>query len=107
MYHMTEGSKQSFSPFDYPSHYQPPIIPTPHSQPFYLPLQQLFSPMQIHSYPSLNSKHHRPPIMNAFLKHDGSFDFEKTFQTVNQITSTFQQVSPLVKQVGSLFKLVK
>lgn len=112
MYHMTGGSKQSFAPFDYPTHiYQT----SNHISPFGSHYFQPYYPQQMPPYPAshpqsftpLSAKHNRPPIMNAFLKQDGSFDFEKTFQTVHQISNTFQQVSPLMKQVGSLFKIGK
>lgn len=112
MYYLSEGSKQAFAPFEQPSHGYPQanqthIFPTPYLPSYYPTQQPPFSPMQPHSYLPLHAKNQRPPIINAFLKQDGTFDFQKTFQTVHQITNTVQQVSPLVKQVSSLFKLVK
>lgn len=42
-------------------------------------------------------------LANAFKNEDGQFDFEKTTNTIDQVLRVGGQISPLVKQVGSLF----
>ncbi|BAB05992.1 YppG family protein [Halalkalibacterium halodurans] len=43
------------------------------------------------------------PWKAAFTNQDGTFDINKTFQTVDQVVKTVNQVTPLVKSVGSIF----
>jgi hypothetical protein len=42
-------------------------------------------------------------LMSAFQTSDGKFDFQKAMTTMDQVVKTANQVSPLVKQVGSFF----
>lgn len=42
-------------------------------------------------------------FMNAFQSSEGKFDFQKTMTTMDQVVKTANQVSPIVKQVGSYF----
>lgn len=42
-------------------------------------------------------------LMSAFQTEEGKFDFQKAMTTVDQVVKTANQVSPLVKQVGSFF----
>ncbi|WP_307323177.1 YppG family protein [Evansella vedderi] len=42
-------------------------------------------------------------FMNAFKNEQGKFDFEKTSNTIDQVVKLGNQISPIVKQVGSLF----
>ncbi len=47
-----------------------------------------------------------PPMSGMlanFQTKDGKFDFNKAFTTVDQVMKTANQISPLMKQVGSLF----
>ncbi len=51
--------------------------------------------------------HQQPSWLSSFKNPQGGFDFQKTFQTVDQVIKTVNQVSPLVKQFSSLFTLPK
>ncbi|UTR15265.1 YppG family protein [Salipaludibacillus sp. LMS25] len=42
-------------------------------------------------------------LMSAFQTSDGKFDIQKAMTTMDQVVKTANQVSPLVKQVGSFF----
>ncbi|MBM7096009.1 hypothetical protein JSY36_09595 [Bacillus sp. H-16] len=42
-------------------------------------------------------------ILSTFQGKDGKFDFNKAFVTVDQVMKTANQISPLMKQVGSFF----
>ncbi|WP_369419781.1 YppG family protein [Lentibacillus daqui] len=49
-----------------------------------------------------------PPKQNGLLAYfqdkDGHVDLDKMFSTVGQFANTFQQITPVVKQVGSFMK---
>lgn len=42
-------------------------------------------------------------VMGYFQNDEGKFDFDKVMNTAGQISNTYQQVSPLVKGIGSFF----
>ncbi|WP_026690115.1 YppG family protein [Alteribacter aurantiacus] len=42
-------------------------------------------------------------LLTPFQGKDGKFDFNKAFVTVDQVMKTANQISPLMKQVGSFF----
>lgn len=42
-----------------------------------------------------------------FQDEDGQMDFDKMLSTVGQLANTYHQVSPIVKQFGSLIKNLK
>ncbi|ADU30943.1 YppG family protein [Evansella cellulosilytica] len=42
-------------------------------------------------------------FMNAFKNEEGKFDFEKTSTTIDQVMKVGNQISPIVKSVGSIF----
>ncbi|WP_209122232.1 YppG family protein [Alkalihalobacillus sp. BA299] len=44
-----------------------------------------------------------PAFLNAFKGPNGNFDIAKTFQTVDQVVKTVNQISPIVKSVSSMF----
>ncbi|WP_066187482.1 YppG family protein [Gracilibacillus timonensis] len=43
-------------------------------------------------------------MLQYFQDKNGEMDFDKVFHTVNQLASTYQQVSPLVKNMGTWLK---
>src|SRR5699024_3694429 len=43
-------------------------------------------------------------IMGYFQNDEGQLDFDKVLNTAGQVGNTYQQVSPLVKGIGSFFK---
>lgn len=53
---------------------------------------------------SASWKKQNPPLLQYFQTPDGDMDIEKVMHTVNQLASTYHQVSPIVKNVGSLLK---
>ncbi|MGJ9383902.1 YppG family protein [Salipaludibacillus sp. CF4.18] len=42
-------------------------------------------------------------LMKAFQTAEGKFDYQKAWTTMDQVVKTANQVSPIVKQVGSFF----
>ncbi|WP_078595401.1 YppG family protein [Evansella clarkii] len=91
---------------------QPPMYPPYQSQGMYW--QQ---PYQAHNGQQTNSRpgganypqgQPQPPrpgagILSAFKTKDGKFDFDKASTTIDQVVKVGNQISPLVKQVGSFF----
>src|SRR5699024_11432066 len=56
-------------------------------------------------YPPPNKPNHTQQVNNLkayFQDSNGQVDFDKMFSTVGQLANTVQQVSPVIKQVGSL-----
>lgn len=45
-----------------------------------------------------------PSPMGLFTGPDGSFDFQKAINSFDQVMKTANQVSPIMKQIGSLFR---
>ncbi|MBU9720529.1 MULTISPECIES: YppG family protein [Bacillaceae] len=45
-----------------------------------------------------------PGFLSAFKTEDGKFDFDKASNTLDQVVNLGNQISPIVKQVGGLFK---
>lgn len=43
-------------------------------------------------------------ILRAFTDANGQVDFDKTITTINQLASTYHQVSPIVRQLSTLIK---
>ncbi|WP_176140496.1 YppG family protein [Halobacillus salinus] len=46
-------------------------------------------------------------VMNYFQDDQGQFDFDKMMSTTGSMMKTFQQVSPLVKGIGTFVKGIK
>ncbi len=65
-------------------------------------------PMNWHPYgQSMGGSFNTPPKNNLlyyFQDNNGEMDLDKMLSTAGQIANTFQQVSPVVKQVGSIMK---
>src|SRR5690625_5276986 len=101
---------------------QPPFLPKmgPHSPPNFPPfMNQSNIPME--HLPNSNMPFHqpygnfvppqpfgppsRPPIsaimLQQFQDADGHIDFNKMLSTVGQLANTVQQVTPVIKQLGS------
>ncbi|GAE93544.1 hypothetical protein JCM21714_2631 [Gracilibacillus boraciitolerans JCM 21714] len=83
----TYMSTMPITPFQY---YQKPLLPNPYEG---------FSTSQ----PSYFTKQNNP-MLHYFKDKNGEMDLDKVFQTVNQLANTYQQVSPLFKNVGSILK---
>lgn len=50
-----------------------------------------------------NQKSATKNVIGYFQNDEGKFDFDKVMNTAGQISNTYQQVSPLVKGIGSFF----
>lgn len=83
-------SQNSYTPYQF---YQKPLLPVP---------QQNNSQMPPFSFGKQTN-----PMLSYFQDKNGEMDFDKIFKTVNQLANTYQQVSPLVKNVGSIVKSFK
>lgn len=121
--------RQQLSPLIYPNssmYYQfppqPPYLYNQHPMPQQLnvPQQPSFSQQQSHfmsgpmhympqqSFQPQGSMHQIPNqpisanIMQQFQDDEGQIDINKMLSTVGQLANTVQQVSPVIKQVGSL-----
>ncbi|WP_042423777.1 YppG family protein [Geomicrobium sp. JCM 19039] len=46
-------------------------------------------------------------IMNGFTDQNGQIDVQKTMATVDTAMKTYQQVSPMIKQITSFFTTVR
>ncbi|WP_280769162.1 YppG family protein [Salipaludibacillus daqingensis] len=100
-----EPPRQQHHPYYYP---YPPQAHRPahlyHQQvPYqgYAPPQPPNGPYQQQHYPPQQKP--SPKFMSAFQTSDGKFDFQKTMTTMDQVVKTANQVSPIVKQMGSYF----
>lgn len=87
-----------------------PLQQTPYEQ-FAKPQQPMFWDNSMQSMQTTNSNFDPKPnmnptngIMNYFQDEDGQMDFDKMLSTVGQLANTYHQVSPIVKQVGSIIK---
>lgn len=90
-------------------HGPPPLQQTAYEQ-FAKPQQPMFWDNSMQSNSNLNPQSNMNPpngIINYFQDEEGHMDFDKMLSTVGQIASTYHQVSPIVKQVGSLIKIFR
>lgn len=93
----------------------PPQQQTPYEQ-FAKPLQPVpmnwGNPMQQNAdftqsnanLPPQQSPYPNNGIKGYFQDEDGQVDFDKMLSTVGQLANTYHQVSPIVKQFGSIIK---
>ncbi|WP_404451193.1 YppG family protein [Virgibacillus necropolis] len=90
----------------------PPYKPTPYQ--YYAKPKQ---PVNWHTFSQPNQNHnayhnqHNQPPAKSFLNHfqdkNGEVDVDKMLSTVGQVANTFKQVSPMIKQFGSIMKTFK
>ncbi|SEQ77454.1 YppG-like protein [Virgibacillus subterraneus] len=78
---------------------------------FQTPFEIYSKPKQPMGWPpyaqSIGGSFNAPPKNNLlyyFQDNNGEMDLDKMLSTAGQIANTFQQVSPVVKQVGSMMK---
>lgn len=55
-------------------------------------------------YPQTNKPQTPGSILTQFQNEDGQVDINKMLSTVGQLVHTVQQVSPMIKQFGSIMK---
>ena len=101
--------QRPFDPFTtFPFHHQPYQQP-PHNfvqQPPNFPMYSMKQPpFQPFTPPGAQSPFHS--ILSNFKTENGNLDLNKMMSTVGQISNTVNQVSPLLKQMGSFFSTPK
>ncbi|MBB6449192.1 hypothetical protein HNR44_001141 [Geomicrobium halophilum] len=88
----------------YPPRPYPPSLP-PVSKPY--PGNFLQAPPPPHFYEGGPGKNQHPPsmigVLNGFTDENGQIDIQKTMTTVDTAIKTYQQVSPMIKQLSSMF----
>lgn len=94
-----------YRPHQYQTHPHPPTY-QPHSNYQSVPTDQWGNYTQHGNYPGYYQQQpsHTSKLMSAFQTSEGKFDFQKAMTTVDQVVKTANQVSPIVKQVGSFFQ---
>jgi hypothetical protein len=103
-YYQTQFMHSNYYPGNYPyqfgyhgSYYpQAPFPPTHFGQ-----MQSLPPPIPNSQNQGVNSS------LGVFGAQDGTFDFQKAVSQFDQLMKTANQISPIVKQLGSLFTIKK
>lgn len=100
---------------------KPPSMPRqqPTNTPYYpyshpTPYEHYAKPPQPLNLMSPNQEAYENPegqtqagFLRAFTDANGQVDFDKTMTTINQLASTYHQVSPIVRQVSALIKMFR
>lgn len=110
--------QQQIQPAYYQPYLYPQSSPTPHNYSGYASGSghSSYSGIQSHySYPSpypgypgsspYPGYYGSQGFMNKFKKPNGNYDMPKMINSANQMMNTLKQVSPMVKQMGSLMNL--
>ncbi|AXF55017.1 YppG family protein [Salicibibacter kimchii] len=91
-----------------PSHYEEPYMYPPRPYPPSLP--PISGPLNGNPPPPVYGnagKKPMPPavsgIMTGFTNENGNLDVQKTMTTIDTAVKTYQQVSPMIKQLSSIF----
>ncbi len=103
--------QQPYPPQQYPYHY-PYQAQHPIHQPHFL--QQLTNKLTqgthgqqqkkgVQNAPHIPHQPYGPGLSSMFMGENGKFDFNKASNALDQVVKTANQVSPIVKQIGSLF----
>lgn len=82
----------SYNPYQWN---QPPFKQQQIPYQAWMPQQPMNPPGGFGGYPNVPKQQPFQTIMNNFKKEDGQLDFDKMFGTVNQVSQTFKQISPL------------
>lgn len=71
----------------------------------YMPPQQVQMPNAVQQYNQKQQNPQQGPSspLGMFTGADGSFDFQKAVNSFDQVMKTANQMSPIMKQLGSLF----
>lgn len=106
---------QPFNPSEQPRYYHrapshlshTPYYPQTHVTPYEVyakPAQpmDLLYPNEGASAYSGNQDQPNPSILGAFTDENGQVNLDKTMTTINQLASTYHQVTPIVKQISSI-----
>lgn len=109
-YYSQQDYYPNASPYGFVPHYKTPF------EQFAKPKQPMnWYPKQQQQFyyppPQSNKPNHQSHQVNNlkayFQDSNGQVDFDKMFSTVGQLANTVQQVSPVIKQFGSLIKSFK
>lgn len=87
-----------------PPYYHPDFITTPYEQ-FAKPAQPdnlLQSIIPADLYPKTKADHSSAGLMTPFLDRDGQLDIDKIFSTVGKASNVYQQLSPVIKDIGTV-----
>ncbi|GGM34271.1 hypothetical protein GCM10011351_20310 [Paraliobacillus quinghaiensis] len=126
---MRRAPQQPFQPYQ-GNYYNEPVNPyqmAQQQQNTYPPLANLQPPQQTHNIPpyqyfakpaqpsdgypesTMNGSYGQQAkgFINYFQDKDGQIDLDKMLNTVGQVANTYQQVSPLIKGIGSFMKGIK
>ncbi|HLR14399.1 MAG TPA: YppG family protein [Bacillota bacterium] len=92
----------------------PPNPYSPTGQPVISPYEMYAKPPQPEGWSGqLNDGYFQMPekksnsIMAHFYDENGQMDLQKMLSTVNQLANTFQQVTPVIQQLGSLVRFIR
>lgn len=103
-YPYEQGHQQS--PFEY---YSKPS--QPESWPYVMPQQSNYyqyqqqGPNFPQQQPQQSSQ--TPGLLAQFQTPDGQMDVQKMLSTVGQLANTVQQVSPVIKEIGAMFRVFR
>ncbi|GAK00499.1 YppG family protein [Geomicrobium sp. JCM 19055] len=91
-------------PYMYPPRPYPPSVPPyPQSAEYtshpYGAAQSMGFPGQMPKQKKMNMK----SLMNGFVDQEGQIDVQKTMATVDTAMKTYQQVTPMIKQLATFF----
>lgn len=87
--------QQHIQPINYSS-YQPTHMQSTH-----------ITPYEYFAKPSQTIDWFQPHMESPLSEGNEQIDFDKLLTSIGQLASTYHQVSPIVKQIGSLVKLLR
>lgn len=98
------GSEMNPYPKQQPNPFQNPLYQ--HDEDFYpvQPAMNITHPYPKSSFLQKSQGNNLSSVLNQFKNQEGSIDFNKMMDTTGQMLNTMNQVSNLVKGVGSIFK---
>lgn len=96
---------QNMQPYHYQNQFQHPYQYGPYYSPTYYPPPNLQGQQQNSQAPQGEQNQQPPqnPQPGLFTGPDGTFDFQKAVSQFDEMMKTANQVSPIMKQLGSLF----
>ncbi|PAV30700.1 hypothetical protein CIL05_06255 [Virgibacillus profundi] len=106
-YHYFAANNDSQQPYNPYTPYGPPHDQTPFEQfakpqqPMDWPADSMQSNQAFNQQPNMNGVN---SFMTKYQDENGQIDLDKMLSTVGQLANTYHQVSPIVKQFGSILK---
>ena len=108
-FHPSLPARQYFQHQSHPS-IQPAITPPTQLTPYqlYMKPAQPSDLLQPQAGTAINQQNPSPNgLMGLFTDANGEMDFDKMLHSIGQIAGTYHQVSPIVKQFGSIIKMLR